>query len=160
MYTFIPVDPLGTLILSAYMYFVEPLCFFSDSSGWSAWVLWLTRSKCSKQLLSKLCRTYSYAGHEKTYLDDQTKEKIASQNILGLSKQIPMALQSFSNFMPCYIHVYLKTLQSSDVYLPDTVYAVHVYIVIWPLIVPYILVYKSNACISRTLFLKPKIQLF
>ena len=25
---------------------------------------------------------------------------------------------------------------------------------------PYILVYKSNACISRTLFLKPKIQLF
>ena len=26
--------------------------------------------------------------------------------------------------------------------------------------VPYILVYKSNACISRTLFLKPKIQLF
>ena len=26
--------------------------------------------------------------------------------------------------------------------------------------IPYILVYKSNACISRTLFLKPKIQLF
>ena len=25
---------------------------------------------------------------------------------------------------------------------------------------PYILAYKSNACISRTLFLKPKIQLF
>ena len=25
---------------------------------------------------------------------------------------------------------------------------------------PYILVYKSNVCISRTLFLKPKIQLF
>ena len=28
------------------------------------------------------------------------------------------------------------------------------------IIIPYILVYKSNACISRTLFLKPKIQLF
>ena len=26
--------------------------------------------------------------------------------------------------------------------------------------IPYILVYKSNACISRTLFLKPKIQHF
>ena len=28
------------------------------------------------------------------------------------------------------------------------------------LYIPYILVYKSNVCISRTLFLKPKIQLF
>ena len=44
----------------------------------------------------------------KKYLDDQTNGTIVSQNILGLPKQILMALQIFSNgtlffsyFMPC-----------------------------------------------------------
>ena len=40
----------------------------------------------------------------KKYLDGQMKGKVAGQNILGLPKQILMAIQfMFSCFMPCHV---------------------------------------------------------
>ena len=55
--------------------------------------------------------------HAKKYLDDQTNGTIVSQNILGLPKQILMALQIFSNgtlffsyFMPCSISLSCSSL--------------------------------------------------
>ena len=57
--------------------------------------------------------------HAKKYLNGQTKEKIASQNVLGLLKQVLMALNFFSPF-----HA-LKTLFIRNIVYPGSISIKH-----------------------------------
>ena len=62
-------------------------------------------------------------------------------HIIEASRDILRYLENFWRYLELFLRI------SRKIFRPN-----------WG--IPYILVYKSNACISQTLFLKPKIQLF